>query len=134
MNITSVHHIHFNFHPRSREEIRFFYATVLGAHERHAPEKKQLLQFEMGHQLLCFTPDAGPHGRGPTQHVAFNIEGIGDLRNRLAAFDLSFIESHPEAAQAQQIYIKDPAGNQLEFLERQGRPQADAAAGDGARP
>ncbi|MBV8250049.1 MAG: hypothetical protein JO200_16585 [Comamonas sp.] len=134
MNIKSVNHIHFNFHPQSREEIRFFYATVLGAHELRAPEKKQLLQFEMGNQLLCFTPDAGAQGRSRTQHVAFNVEGIGDLRNRLSAFDLCFIESHPEAVEAQQIYIKDPAGNQLEFLEWRDQLAAAGIAGAGARP
>ena len=41
---------------------------------------------------------------------------MGDLKNRLLAFDLVFIENHPAMA-AQQVYIKDPAGNQLEFLE-----------------
>lgn len=116
MIITSVHHIHFQFPAHSKEAIRFFYSTVLGAHELHSPEKKQLLQFEMGAQRLCFTPEAGAASRKPAQHVAFNVQGIGDLKQRLHAFDLAFIESHP-AQQAQQVYVKDPAGNQLEFLE-----------------
>ena len=38
------------------------------------------------------------------------------LKQRLHAFDLAFIESHPDQP-AQQVYVKDPAGNQLEFLE-----------------
>ena len=116
MIIISVNHIHFQFPPQSKEAIRFFYATVLGAHELHSPETRQLLQFEMGEQRLCFTPETGPTVPKPSQHVAFNVQGIGDLKQRLHAFDLAFIESHPDQP-AQQIYIKDPAGNQLEFLE-----------------
>ncbi|WP_291591496.1 VOC family protein [Comamonas sp. UBA7528] len=116
MIITSINHIHFQFPAHSKEAIRFFYATVLGAHELQSSDKKQLLQFEMGDQRLCFTPEAGGTGRKPSQHVAFNVQGIGDLKQRLHAFDLAFIESHPDQP-AQQIYIKDPAGNQLEFLE-----------------
>lgn len=116
MIITSVHHIHFQFPPQSKEAIRFFYSTVLGAHELPSPERKQWLQFEMGAQRLCFTPESGTAGRTPAQHVAFNVQGIGDLKQRLHAFDLAFIESHPDQP-AQQVYVKDPAGNQLEFLE-----------------
>lgn len=116
MNITSVHHIHFQFPARCKEELRFFYGTVLGAQELSAPEKRQLLRFEMGEQLLCFTPEAGTPSRGAAQHVAFNIQGIESLKQRLQDFGLDFIESHP-ARQEKHVYVKDPAGNQLEFLE-----------------
>jgi catechol-2,3-dioxygenase len=116
MIITSVNHIRFQFPRRSKEAIRFFYSTVLGAHELHSPEKKQWMQFEMGAQRLCFTPETGTAGRTPTQHVAFNVQGISDLKQRLHAFNLDFIESPPDKP-AQQVYVKDPAGNQLEFLE-----------------
>ena len=116
MNITSIDHIHFNFAPQQREPIRFFYATVLGAQELEVPGRRQVLQFRLGQQTLCFTPQTGAAGHAPAQHVAFRVEGMGDLKHRFTAFDLDFIENHPAMA-AQQVYIKDPAGNQLEFLE-----------------
>ncbi|WP_370678701.1 VOC family protein [Comamonas sp. GB3 AK4-5] len=116
MNITTIHHVHFHFPPQSREEVRFFYATVLGAQERHSPERKQLLQFELGQQLLCFTPHSQAPRHGAAQHVAFNVQDIDDLKHRLHAFDQVFIANH-SALQTQQVYVKDPAGNQLEFLE-----------------
>lgn len=117
MNITSIHHVHFHFPPQSREDIRFFYTKVLGAQEKHSSRRKQLLQFELGPQLLCFTPALQGRPHGTAQHVAFNVQGIGDLKHRLHAFDQAFIENH-STAPTQQVYVKDPAGNQLEFLER----------------
>lgn len=116
MIITSIHHIHFEFPSHSREDVRFFYGTVLNAHELPVPEKKQFLQFAIGQQLLCFTPETRASCRKPAQHVAFNIQGIALLKQRLKNFDLDFIESHPEKPE-RHIYIKDPAGNQLAFLE-----------------
>jgi hypothetical protein len=67
MIITSVNHIHFQFPAHSKEAIRFFYATVLGAHELHSPETKWAFsQFEMGEQRLCFTPEtSGPRAASP---------------------------------------------------------------------
>jgi catechol-2,3-dioxygenase len=116
MNITSIHHVHFHFLPQFREEVRFFYATVLGAQERHSPERKQLLQFELGQQLLCFTPHRQAPQHGAAQHVAFNVQDLGELRQRLQRFDQVFIDNHV-TAKTPQVYVKDPAGNQLEFLE-----------------
>lgn len=116
MHILSIDHIHFNFAPQYREQIRFFYVTVLGARELPVPENRHVLQFLLGSQRLYFTPQALRQSPSAAQHVAFNVQGMGDLKNRLLAFDLVFIENHPAMA-AQQVYIKDPAGNQLEFLE-----------------
>ena len=116
MNITSIDHIHFNFAPQQREQIRFFYGTVLGAQELEVPGHRQVLKFLLGQQALCFTPQIGAAVQAPSQHVAFKVEGMGDLKHRFSAFDLAFIENHPAMA-AQQVYIKDPAGHQLEFLE-----------------
>lgn len=116
MQITSVHHIHFQFPAKFKEELRFFYGTVLGAQELPVSQKRQLLQFSLGEQLLCFTPEANAIQRSAGQHVAFNIQGMAYLKERLRQFGLHFIESAP-AQQAQQLYVKDPAGNQLEFLE-----------------
>lgn len=116
MHITTIHHVHFHFPPQSREALRFFYATVLGAQERHSTDRQQLLQFELGQQLLCFSPHSQAPQHGAAQHVAFNVQGIDDLKQRLLAFDQIFIENH-SALQTQQVYVKDPAGNQLEFLQ-----------------
>lgn len=119
MRITSVHHIQLQFSAQYTEDLRFFYGTVLGAQELPVPHQRQLLQFAVGEQLLCFTPAAGPTPRNASQHVALNVQGIDDLKNRFQAFGWHFIATQPSSTglQAQQVYVKDPAGHQLEFLE-----------------
>ena len=119
MRITSVHHIQLQFPAQSTEDLRFFYSTVLGAQELPVPHQRQLLQFAVGEQLLCFSPAASPAPRSACQHVAFNVQGIDDLKNRFQAFGWHIIATQPSSTglQAQQVYVKDPAGHQLEFLE-----------------
>jgi catechol-2,3-dioxygenase len=117
MIITSVNHIHFQFPAHSKEAIRFFYATVLGPMSWSPPTPSNCCSSRWASSACASRRRLGATGRKPSQHVAFNVQGISDLKQRLHAFDLAFIESHPDQP-AQQIYVKDPAGNQLEFLNR----------------
>jgi hypothetical protein len=69
----------------------------------------------MGEQRLCFTPRLGPRAASHRSMWRSTCKASA-ICYSLHAFDLAFIESHPDQP-AQQIYVKDPAGNQLEFLK-----------------
>mgnify|MGYP003767880579 CR=1 FL=1 len=118
MHIDSINHIQLNFQSAIKEEIRFFYKDILGFSESNAESKKNMLLFKIGAQHLSFSPVNERLGTSLAQHLAFNVSDLQELKKKFEALDLSFIESY-HTAHAKNLYIKDPAGNQLEFLEPQ---------------
>ena len=128
MHVTSIEYVNFYFPAALRDEMQFFYSHVLQA-QACPTLPSNLLQFHLGTQRIQLTPVPKESGLAPTvrQHVAFNVQGMDRLKQQLTTWDVPFVESHPLAHQ-QQVLVRDPAGNQLEFLDHAPQHQhADAA-------
>lgn len=107
-----------------------FYGGLLGL-EKVIEEQDRHVFFRCGHSmLLLFNPEATdqpghqanpvpPHGASGPGHLCFRATNseIDEYRDRLktAGIDIEAEISWPNGARS--IYVRDPAGNSIEFAE-----------------
>ncbi|XID92024.1 VOC family protein [Paenibacillaceae bacterium WGS1546] len=103
---------------------RKFYGEDLGWPEIPKPEslrKRGGVWFLCGaHQVhIGVQPDFAPAKKA---HPAFEVRNLERLRKRLNALGIETTrDSSREEENVQRIFVHDPFGNRLEFLEREGR-------------
>ena len=54
-------------------------------------------------------------------HPGFHVKNLPAFKDRLTSFDISFIEDK-NLPDTERIYVDDPFGNRMEFLERKKLP------------
>jgi catechol 2,3-dioxygenase-like lactoylglutathione lyase family enzyme len=59
--------------------------------------------------------DATFEGSGAIDHVAFECEGYDEIRQRLQAMDVKFVENDFPGFNLRQLFLKDPNGVTLEL-------------------
>lgn len=108
-----------------------FYGSLLGlrrvtrAGDRHVffrLDAAMLLIFNPAETIHPPAPDAlpvPPHGAHGPGHVAFaaSSEEIDDLRNRFTAAGIAIEADFTWPNGARSLYVRDPAGNSVEFAE-----------------
>ena len=60
-------------------------------------------------------PDAAFHGSGAIDHIAFECEGYDEIKARLQAMEVAFVENAFPKINLRQIFLKDPNGVTLEL-------------------
>jgi catechol 2,3-dioxygenase-like lactoylglutathione lyase family enzyme len=107
-----------------------FYGGVLGL-EKHAGVPGRHIFYKLGQQmLLIFNPEAtskptsGPlpvpsHGATGQGHICFaaSLAEIASWRRKLEASGISIEADFEWPGGGRSIYIRDPAGNSVEFAE-----------------
>lgn len=115
MAIRSIDHAQLSFPAGSEVEVRNFYGRLLGLSEigrpGHAP-----LRFLAGRQRIDLLASENWLPAPATAHLAFETTNLIELRRRLidAGFDL---DEHRALPGYLRFYVRDPAGNSLEFLQ-----------------
>ncbi|MFP7170090.1 VOC family protein [Terribacillus sp. 7520-G] len=105
--------------PRgSEDQARQFFVDVLDFEEI---EKPATLQARGGVWFSCnaITVHMGveePFSPARKAHPAFEVEGLASLRRHLSDHSVDFIDDE-DLPGADRIYVDDPFGNRLEFLE-----------------
>ena len=115
MEIQSIHHAQLPFAASERAAIRAFYNGLLGLLERTHPESSTQ-RFDAGQQRLDLVPSS--HGAVVPEpaHLAFEVRDLPNLRQRLLDAGYALDESRALPGH-HRFYVRDPAGNPLEFLE-----------------
>jgi glyoxylase I family protein len=125
MLIEGAHH--FSLAVADIEKARAFYSDLLGLPELERPDfglpgiwyqagpvQLHLIQtppgVDVGSQAAFLTPLA--------QHIAFAIGDYAEVQNRLEAAGLEMLAAGAEVGQ---IFVRDPDGNTIEFIEPGGR-------------
>ena len=122
MSIRGVHHLQLAFRAGNAPAMRHFYRDLLGLSELPGEQAEgAALHFVAGEQRIDLVGVAQWQPLPAVSHLAFEVQDLSSLRARLLAAQLPLVENQGLAGFAR-FYLKDPAGNQLEFLE------ADAAA------
>ncbi|CAM3718800.1 VOC family protein [Paracidovorax anthurii] len=122
MVIHSINHVQLAFPAGSEGEIRDFYTGLLGLPEVNYPAENAL-HFVAGSQRIALVPTARWQPAPVASHLAFEVENLPELRGRLLQAELSVVENRSLPGYLR-FYVKDPAGNQLEFLEPDTEPGA----------
>nr|WP_275422368.1 VOC family protein [Paenibacillus mucilaginosus] len=116
-----IDHIQLAAPEGCEEEARGFYAELLGWQEIPKPEplkKRGGVWFQCGtHQVhIGVQQDFRPALKA---HPAFAVRGLEELRARLVQIGIHVIDDEIRAEEGiSRIYVRDPFGNRLEFLER----------------
>ncbi len=122
MSIRGVHHLQLAFRAGSAPAMRHFYRDLLGLTElpgdpaEGAAKHGATLRFAAGGQRIDLVGVAQWQPLPAVSHLAFEVQDLSSLRARLRAAELALVENQGLAGFAR-FYLKDPAGNQLEFLE-----------------
>lgn len=121
--LTHIDHIQLAAPPNSESEARHFFGTVLGLTEVEKPEslkKRGGVWFEFGsYQLhIGVEPAFSPAKKA---HPGFHVKNLPAFKDHLASFGISFIEDK-NITGVERIYVDDPFGNRMEFLEKENLP------------
>ncbi len=115
MSIQSINHVQLAFPAGSEAPIRRFYVQLLGLPEVHL-KAGNTLRFGAGSQRIDLVPTEHWQPASAVSHLAFEVQDLPALRHRLLQAELPLVENRALPGYLR-FYVKDPAGNQLEFLE-----------------
>jgi catechol 2,3-dioxygenase-like lactoylglutathione lyase family enzyme len=115
MTIQSIHHVQLAFPAGAEAPIRRFYASLLGLPEVRL-KADSTLRFAAGTQRIDLVPVEQWQPHPPVSHLAFEVQDLPAQRRRLLQADLPLVENRALPGYLR-FYVKDPAGNQQEFLE-----------------
>lgn len=123
MSISGVHHLQLAFRAGGAQAMQHFYGDLLGLGEL-PPDRAQpgtRLRFAAGGQRIDLVAVAQWQSLPSASHLAFEVQDLPALRQRLQAAQWPLVENQCLTGFAR-FYLKDPAGNQLEFLEAESVP------------
>ena len=115
MSIQSINHVQLAFPAGAEGPIRRFYASLLGLTEVRL-SAGNTLRFAAGTQRIDLVPTEHWQPVPAVSHLAFEVQDLPALRHRLLQAELALVENRALPGYLR-FYVKDPAGNQLEFLE-----------------
>ena len=125
--------VHYMIQVRDLPAAIWFYQQALGFEpvDRHEYEGATLVYMRgaaSSFELELLAPDTWAFGPGPESgrvHIAFAVDRLEAERERLLGlgFEAGAITDHVANGrhQTRYFYFTDPEGNQIEFLEAQGR-------------
>ena len=97
---------------------RRFYGTILGFQEVSKPANLQGrggVWFDTGNLQLHLGVDRAFRA-AERAHVAFEVDGLDGLHDRLVASGYTLVDDEPLAGY-RRCYVADPFGNRMELLE-----------------
>ena len=121
MVVHSINHVQLPFPSGAEGQIRNFYNSLLGLPEVRLAAGNTL-RFAAGTQRIDLVPTERWQPAPAVSHLAFEVRDLPALRHRLLQADLALVENRALPGYLR-FYVKDPAGNQLEFLEPDNDPQ-----------
>lgn len=119
MGIEGLHHAQVTIPRGAEDRAREFYCDLLGLRE---VEKPEALRGRGGFWLECgaaqvhigVEDDVDRHAT--KAHLAYQVDDLDDLRQRLESASVSIKESIPIPGMSR-FEIRDPFGNRIEFVQ-----------------
>jgi predicted enzyme related to lactoylglutathione lyase len=118
--IVGYNHAQITVPGGNAERVREFYGQFLGLVEMPVPPALQgrgLIWFQVGNQELHVGIEEGVNRLATRAHLAYNVDDIAQLRQRLTAAAFTLIEQ-PKIEGYDRFHITDPFGNRVEFMGR----------------
>jgi catechol 2,3-dioxygenase-like lactoylglutathione lyase family enzyme len=117
--IIGIDHVQITVPAGGVEQARDFYCGLLGLREIEKPESlrgRGGFWLQAGDRQVHVGIEGGVDRRATRAHIAYEVAGIDDWRNRLAAAGVDVIEATPIPGR-DRFEFRDPFGNRLEFIE-----------------
>ncbi len=137
MRVTHVHET--VLYGRDLDAMRRFYREIVGLLQvSDARPRGMAFRVDDRAVLLVFDPsltreahrDVPSHGAEGAGHVAFGVEAgsLGNWRDKLVAAGLEIEREMAWETGARSVYVRDPGGNSVEFVEGDAWPKMFAAS------
>lgn len=112
------HITHVNLAVDDVEAARRFYSEVLGLEEIERAEGRQRpgAWFRLGALELHVSYEPAPDNAGSKRHVAFEVRDLAVMRERFEEARVRIEEGSPLPG-LERFFVRDPAGNRLEFQQ-----------------
>jgi catechol 2,3-dioxygenase-like lactoylglutathione lyase family enzyme len=116
--ILGIDHVQLAAPPGCEQQARWFFGEVLGMHELEKPEelaRRGGCWFQCGNQQLHIgvEQDFRPALKA---HPAFRVKYLILIKTSLSSYKIPFREDNADP-EVKRIFVEDPWGNRLEFLE-----------------
>lgn len=121
MSITRLNHVQITVPAGAEDAARAFYCELLGLQEIAKPESLQGrggLWLALGDQQIHIGTEPDFDRTQTKAHVAYEVEGLANWRERLEAAGVRILESVPIPG-FDRFEFRDPFGNRVEFIEPQ---------------
>lgn len=118
VTIKTLDHIQLAAPKGSEEKAKAFFSDVLGFYEIDKPEelkKRGGVWFKLG-SIQVHIGIEDPFIPAKKAHPAFEVECIDELKAHLTEQAIAWKDDH-KLPGAKRIYVQDPFGNRLEFLQ-----------------
>ena len=113
-----IHHVQLAAPKNSENAARKFFSEILGFDEVEKPEqlkKRGGVWFSFGTNQIHIGIEE-PFSPAKKAHPAFEVENIEELKKHLTNNEVEYIVDK-NIPGANRIYVDDPFGNRIEFLE-----------------
>ncbi len=114
--IKRIHHAQLCVSAGDIPKAREFYCGLLGLKEVHRPFGPNGIWVEVGPQIVHIGIDEADRQKS-TSHVAYEVDDLAEMRGRLSKAGFE-IEDPIAMPGHQRFQIRDPFGNQVEFIRR----------------
>src|SRR5690348_1993103 len=114
--ITGIDHV--SFYTTAPEGVKHLYADILGLQSAEPLESGGTVRYMSGTQWVGYSPAPDSKATDRMDHTAFTTEDVGALRSYLSAKGLKpgEIENRPDHSKS--MFVSDPEGHRIEFVER----------------
>jgi len=114
--ITGIDHV--SFYTTAPEGVKHLYADILGLPSADPIESGETVRYMSGTQWVGYGPAPDPKATDRMDHTAFTTENVGALRTYLSAKGLKPGEIETRSDHSKSMFVSDPEGHRIEFVER----------------
>jgi catechol 2,3-dioxygenase-like lactoylglutathione lyase family enzyme len=125
---------HVSFYTTDVDGVKALYGGTLGLVSYPPVEPGGLLRYLVGRQWVGYSGAPDPKATDRMDHVAFTTDNIGALRKYLFANGVKFSKVQERDDRSLGIFVNDPEGNRIEFVERLGYQLKNSVWTDGGGP
>src|SRR5690349_5692295 len=123
--ITGIDHV--SFYTTAPEGVKHLYADILGLRSADPLESGETVRYMSGTQWVGYSPAPDPKATDRMNHAAFTTENVEALRAYLTAKGLKPGEIETRSDHSKSMFVSDPEGHRIEFVERAKNDSAPAA-------
>jgi catechol 2,3-dioxygenase-like lactoylglutathione lyase family enzyme len=130
-HITGIDHV--SFYTTDPEGVKALYGGTLGLSSSTPVEAGEIVRYWVGTQWVGYSAAPDPKAIDRMDHVAFVTDNISELRQYLFSNGVKFSKIQEHDDHSLSIFVNDPEGHRIEFVERLGY-RFVSARNDGGGP
>ncbi len=118
--VTALHHVNVTVPAELEAAAKEFYGSVLGLQQipKPAASRQSGAWYQIGATQLHLSVEDEADGSLSSRHVCFTVEDLDAAEKRFRDAGVEIIPDARPIPGSPRIYVRDPAGNQLEIAQQ----------------